>query len=239
MIKKLYMISLIALFVISVSGCGGSGGRHAMSPASQGFGGARFSIEWPRETRLIPNATRSIHIYIKLVDTVVASKGIDRPSIGGHQTVEFEDLPAGRLEITVRAYPYGHDDCPPPPGTPFSTAPLASATAPLLIQADQTTNINITMVSTIDHIELTSDKDIVEIGKTAFLTATAKNAIGEIVLLSGNKLQWISSNTSRVSVDAGGKVTGISEGVVEVTVTDTESGKSASIPISVVSASSN
>ena len=90
----------------------------------------------------------------------------------------------------------------------------------------------VTFQSTIDHLELSPTAPAVTVGKSLALTPTAKDAHGNVVLLSSGKLTWHSDNTGYFTVNSG-VVTGVAAGSANVTVTDTESGKSAAVSCTV------
>lgn len=196
-------------------GCGG--GETAATT-----GRAVFSLVWPAPSRLIPQASNSIRVEIRSGTTAVASQVLSRPVGGGPANITFGALPIGDLTATATGYPQVD-------GTGIAQA---SATVPLKIQAGQDTVFQLTMASTIDHLELTPVNPTVVVGQTLALTATAKDRSGNIVLLSSTALRWERAG-GNASVNAQGVVTGLTEGSATVTVRDTESGKSASVPVTV------
>jgi trimeric autotransporter adhesin len=72
-------------------------------------------------------------------------------------------------------------------------------------------------------------------GATATLTATAKDASGNV--LTGRTLSWSSSNAAAASVSATGTATGTGVGVTTITATATLEGKSGSATLTVNAAS--
>jgi probable HAF family extracellular repeat protein len=202
----------------AMAGCGGTG------PGSAGGSGrAQMVIHWPERSRLIPDASNSIKVVMSSAQQVVASTVVPRPSAGGQASVSFDTLPPGDLTVLVSAYPQAD-------GTGVVQA---SATIPLTINPGEVTPFSVTMASTIDHMEVSPATASVVIGATAQLTATAKDAAGSVVLTSPAKVQWASSDSGVATVDAGGLVTAVAVGIAQVTVTDTESGKSAQASVTV------
>src|SRR5204862_401741 len=127
-----------ALAMAVLMGCGGQGGQQ------QPTGRAVFTIIWPNDSRLIPAASNSIKVVIKRGAAVSATQTLARPVGGGPANVTFDTLPVDTLSATATAYPQAN-------GTGVAQA---TATVPLVIQANQTTNFSLTMASTIDHLEV-------------------------------------------------------------------------------------
>ena len=63
------------------------------------------------------------------------------------------------------------------------------------------------------------------------MNVAAYDASNAIILLSAPKLQWKSSSNAFASVDTNGRVTGVKAGSCNITVTDSESGKSATVQL--------
>ena len=63
-------------------------------------------------------------------------------------------------------------------------------------QAGQTTTINLTMNSTIDHVTITSTAPSVNVGATLPLTATPYDSGGNVVLVPPGNITWASANSS-------------------------------------------
>lgn len=207
---------LVFFCLCTLSGCGGGG-------PSSSTGRAVFTVQWPDRSRLIPVASNSIRVEILRNGSVIASQLLARPANGTSTTASFANLPIQTLTARATAYPQSNG----------SGIAQASGGVPLVIQAGQTAAITLTMASTIDHIDLAPANPAVVVGSKVSLTATAKDASGSVVLTSASKLTWSSSNTSKATVDANGQVSGVSAGTASVTVTDQESGKSASANVTV------
>jgi hypothetical protein len=140
----------------------------------------------------------------------------------------FPSLPVGTLTSVTTAYSE----------TGGTGIAVATATAPITITSGSTTNIQVSLVSTIDHLEATIDKPSIPVGATAQVSVVAKNASGSPVPLTSDSLRW-SSDSSAASVDLNGKVSGSSPGTAHIMVTDTESGKSTSTTVTVTAILSN
>ncbi|MES2463917.1 MAG: cytochrome c peroxidase [Armatimonadota bacterium] len=224
---------LAALFL---PGCGG-GSAPTFTPASDtvttgASGRAVFTVVWPVSpaTRLIPMAARSIRVDIlRSNGTVVASQRIVRPDSGSSSTttMTFQNLPVDTLTASAVALPQADG----------SGTAQAIGSVPLTIQADQTIQFSLTMSSTIDHLVLNPITLTLTAGQRFQMTGTALDApdnAGNIVLTAPEKMQWASSNSAVASVDENGLVTALSAGTATVSVTDQESGKSASATVTSV-----
>ena len=210
---------LCLLFLV---GCGGGNNSQLVSTGGQGR--ATLTVQWPERTRLIPDASNSIKVVINQGTTLVATKTLPRPASGGTSTVDFPTLPTGALDVTATAYPNAN-------GTGVAQA---TATVPLVIVANQTSNFSITMASTIQHLDLTAPASSVDTGATLQYGAVGKDANGAVVLTTPARFTWISSATGVATIDGNGLATGVAAGTSDITVTDTESGKSAQTTVTVI-----
>ena len=217
--KPLLYISTVLGYLLILAGCGG-GNTASNTPLPTGSirGSASFTVRWPAQQRLIPNASQSIVVTISQGATQLQQQVLQRPSGAGTTTGSFTLLPVGSLTVTATAYP----------NIDGTGTAQANATIPVTIEANKNTPLTITMNSTIDHLTLSPNPATVIIGSTLQMSATAYDASGAIVLLSAPKLQWKSSNTTFATVDQNGNVSGLGAGSPVITVTDSESGKSAS-----------
>lgn len=212
-------ILLTLITALCLSGCGGG----SISNIAKATGRAVVTIVWPDRSRLIPAAANSISIKINEGATTIAQKIVARPSSGNSSTVTFDSLPSGSYSAVATAFPNADG----------SGTAQATGTVPLTLTVGQTTAFTITMASTVDHIELSAAKNTVVSGGTLQVAVTAKDAAGSVVLLAPGKLQWASSNTGSASVNGSGLVTGAATGNADISVSDTESGKSAKISLTV------
>jgi len=210
------------LCLLILAGCGG--GNNSQLITTGGQGRATLTIQWPSLTRLIPDASNSIKVVITQGDTLVATKTLARPASGGTTTADFPSLPTGAQSVTATAYPNAN-------GTGVAQA---TATVPLVVVANQTSNFSVTMASTITHLDLAAPAASVNQGATLQYTAVGKDASGAVVLTTPGRLTWISSVTGFVTIDGNGLATGVAPGSSDITVTDTESNKSARTTVTVV-----
>jgi outer membrane protein assembly factor BamB len=221
----LYALAFTAGAVLAV-GCG-SGNRSDAGGPGAPTGSASVTITWPSPSRLVPAAANSIRIAFTNGSTPVAEQVVARPASGDSSTVTFNGLPVGDLTATATAYP----------SSDGSGVVQATGTTPVTIATNETTLFHITMGSTVDRIEVAPANASVGVGNTVGLTATAKSAAGEVVLVAANKLTWASSSTgiATVSPPTGTttSVTGVAAGSATVTVTDAESTKAATATVTV------
>jgi outer membrane protein assembly factor BamB len=207
-------ISLLFTFTC-MAGCGGGGTPGGLATS----GRASFTVTWPSRSRLVPKSSNSISIVLQQGAVQVAGELITRPENGGTSTVTLRDLPLGGLSARATAFPNADG----------SGVPQATAVVPIVIQANQTTPIVLSMASTIDHLAPISPMVSITTGLSTQLSATALDASGGVVLTS--PLSWEAPNPSIASIDALGILTANSAGSTNVTVTETESGKSITIPV--------
>ncbi len=213
--RSLLIVSMTVGLIYFAAGCGG--GTESVA------GSARITILWPETTRLIPAASQSINVSMSGPRGTIASRVIPRPAGGGPAQVTFTNLPVGQLAVTATAYPNAD-------GTGI---PQARGSTTLQITAGNTTAFTVTMDSTIDRIEITPAALALNVGEVVTLTASAKDAVGNLVLTLPATITWISSADSIARVDSAGNVTGVFEGTAQITARETESNKIASMQVTV------
>jgi hypothetical protein len=176
--------------------------------------------------RLIPQATQSIVVILYQKDFQGNWREIKRtnPPVQRPQTTyKFEKIPAGVTRIQATAYP----------STDGSGVALARGEVECVLAPGENVAPALTMDSTIVKVEITPPEATLSVGQTVQLTATAKDADGNIVLVPAGGFSWQSSNSAVAEVDSGGKVTAKAEGSATITATEKESGKSGSASIKV------
>lgn len=240
------------LMTLLLSGCGsgsGSGGGTSSSsperdtgvlvtPLPPATGKATFTVLWPQEerggsaaaaSRLVPTLSRSIQVVVREATAAggehVTTQVLNRPTDSSASTATLDPLPTGDLVVTATAFPESG----------AAGVPLATATAPLLVRANETTKITVTLASTIERLELSPAEPSVLAGQTATLIATARNAAGEIVLTAPDTITWSSSATETATIDGRGILSGVLPGRATITAIETESGKSAQVGVAVTS----
>ncbi|MBU0608250.1 MAG: Ig-like domain-containing protein [Armatimonadetes bacterium] len=211
-----------------MAGCGGGG--------ASGVGGAGgvvvFTVRWPdiptagaAVPALIPQAARSIRVALTVANqSVVPEKLVVREAAGPTTAqVQFDNVPITTVTALATAYPN-------PNGT---GVPLAKGTVPIVVQSAQTTRATLVLDSTVAGIEISPSPITVAVDAQQQLTATARDADGNVVLLTPGALQWQVQPAALAAVDADGVLTGSSVGDGQVIVTDTESGKTNSATLHV------
>lgn len=187
------------------------------------IGTAKMTIIWPTATRLIPVASNSINLSLWVGPNLVKSQTVARPTVGNETTINFTSLPSGAMLLTAQAFPNANG----------SGVAQASASEDVVIAAGNTTVLTITMDSTIDNLTLSPTTPTTTIGGTVTIVPTAHDVLGATVLTSPSTLTFGSSNTGVATVDGAGVVTGVSAGATTITVTETESGKVATVNVTV------
>ena len=164
--KKQLLAICGCLLVLAGCGGGGSAANGLASAASRGH--ASMSIHWPKKTRLIPGDAQCIEVLLSgaASPAVTLTNGTDyvtSPGSGGTSSVTTVQLTAGTYTVTAKAWP----------GTTPTAggSPIAVGTASLTITAGQSTSFSITMASTIDHIEVTSNGTTIEVSTSGNVTA--------------------------------------------------------------------
>lgn len=217
----------LAVLSVAVIGCGG--GRAASGP---GQGRLVVQFEWPKPGRLIPIASKSIRLQLVAGDLVLKNKVLVPPAPPGTTTrVEFDDLPAGDLQVTATAYPTVD-------ASPTDVA-QATRSATLHVTPNGTTEASLVMDSTIDHLVLAPTGVALVAGDSTSITATAVDTKGRTVLTAESTWTWESSDTAKITVSGVGPsvtLTARAAGTAQVTVKETESKTSAIVPATITAA---
>ena len=220
------LASLVLITIGSLAvGCGGhGGGTHPK------VGRLRFTVIWPDEalartvhSRVIPVSAQSLRVDVKQGATLVSSAIIARPAT----TTTFSDLPAGAMSVVASAFA----------STDGTGTPLATATVSTTIASNVTATVDVTMASTIDHLEVTPSPYTVGALQSGTINVVGKDASNAVVLIDPSSLSFSSSNSTVASVTSGGVVTaGAAVGSATISISEADSGKSLSLPLSVVPA---
>lgn len=199
--RVIYLAALTPLL------CSCGGGRVATT------GRATVSVTWPESSRLIPLAANSVLVILKQNGQWVEQIILDRPAGGGTAQASFENLPVGEFQVAASAHPQAG----------AVGVAQANAISGALVEPDQTTNIKMTMASTIVRGSISPTTTTLNVGQSATLTGAFENAQRQAVFVSNDTLQWTSRNPALVTVDAAGLITAVSAGTATVEVKDSES----------------
>lgn len=211
-VPSLFAALCLATLVPLTAGCGGG------SPAATRGTGVALKIRWPETTRLVPAATRSVQVTLRDAGGFETFRVVNRPEGGGFSTLVFFGLTPGRLDFSARAF--AADDA--------QGVSVAAAQSQVTLAAGVQTDVALTLASTIDRIEIAPEELDLAFGQVETLTATARNAAGDIVPLTTSLTTWTSRDTSVATVDATGRVTARGAGSTQITFRDTESGRTES-----------
>jgi probable HAF family extracellular repeat protein len=227
------VVKFLVIFALStlLGGCGLRlwQGRESYPGSSSGSANLTIRVNWPQtkhSERLIPQAAQSIVVILYQWSFAGDLKEIARtnPPIQRPQTTyKFTNIPSGITQIVAIAYPN-----PDGSGTPLAKGEVEFALVPGENQAP-----SLTMDSTIVKVEVTPPEATLSVGQTLQLTATAKDADGNIVLVPEGGFSWQSSNSAVAEVDSSGKVTAKAEGSATITATEKESQKSGNATVNV------
>jgi hypothetical protein len=251
--KLLRSIAFLSALIAVLTGCGGGGSQ----PATRtGVGRATFTIHWPAPSRLIPVASNSIKITLTGPGSSSQTLTIARPQT----SVTFNALPVGDYSATSLAFPASDGTG---VAQAQATVPViiqdGQNTAFSLTMASTIVKLDIPPAFATPPPTGAPTWPQVFAGTAGTLNVVATDAAGSIVLTAGSKVTWQSSNAAAVALlDANGQPvpsnttvtgnsvpfrvitggnangrppsTGLTAGI---TVTETESGKSAAVPLNV------
>ena len=206
------------LVALVLAGCGGSSHHTAAK------GRIKFTVTWPTNTgRVIPVNAQSLVVQVKRGATIVTSGLISRPAA----TISFSEVPTGSLNVVATAFA----------SVDGTGTPLATATVPTTITSGGTSNVDVTLASTVDHLAVVPSPFSLAALASGTINVVAYDASGAVVLLDPSALSFTSSNPSLVSVTSTGVATaGSSLGSGTISIVEADSGKTLSLPINVVTA---
>ena len=211
-----------------VIGCGSGGGGQTAVDTTRGV--VEFSIKWPdistKSSRVIPVAAKSISITLSTpTGTQVGTRQIPRPPAGSNTTtIRFDSLSPGVLTVKVTAFP----------NADATGTAQAFGQADIAIVGGSTVSVNIDPLSTIDRLQVAPGSISTIPGLQTSLQVTPLDKAGNIVLIDPASLRWSSNLATVATVNASGNVSAVNLGAAVVQVVDSESGKTATVPISVV-----
>jgi len=195
---------------ISAGGRAGAGGTGAIS----------VQVAWPEvSAEMIPSAARSVKLVVTKKDTGDELGQAVIPQ--GTETATLGNLPAGVVcVVTATAHP----------NTDGTGTAQAKAVQEVTIPDGSDVPVSFTLQSSISTVEPAQTELSGQLGGTAQLTATAKDELGNAVLVE-ETWTYQSSNPGIASVNASGLVTFASVGTVTITITEEESGHTGSVTV--------
>lgn len=211
---------ILPLSLPILAGCGSSA-SNAVAPA--GTGRATLTLKWPERSRVIPFAAESIKVRVIQGAKVLGESILPRPQSGGTATATFDSLPLAEVQIQAWAYPT----------TNATGTPQAQGQVGVLVEESHTTQVGLTMGSTITRIEITSANPVT-VGGARTVAMTARNAAGDVVLTKPDTITWQSETPSVATVNNAGLITAIAPGQATIRATETESGKTATTILTVM-----
>jgi hypothetical protein len=227
MLRQLrFALSMVALAMLSSCGGGvsnliGSGGQ------SRGMGQATINVNWPApsRTRLIPFASTSLVVTFVDKDGKTRSRTVITKLSSGPSVTKIKNLPVGTLSLVVTAYPE-------PDGTGTAQAIGKSS---VKIEAEKDTPVTVSPDSTIVRVVMElgeGDTLPVKVGSSIFVIGSCRDASDAIVLTEGTLEKWESSDTSIATVSEG-LVKAVKNGTTTIKYTETESGVTGSLVVTV------
>ena len=206
-----------------MAGCGGSKSASSVSRLAT----IKLTVAWPdrQPSRLIPLASESIKVTLTNSSGFVKSQLLVRPTA----TLLIGDLPPGELQIQAVAYPTAN---------PVDDVAQASATQLVTAVADQVFDLALTLGSTVDHVVIASDVTKLRRGEQTTMSASAYDLNNRLVLTNPATWKWTTSDDGVLSLGSTTQpysVMASSKGTASIQALETESGKSASHGIDVIS----
>lgn len=220
------LVAAGALLALCLAGCGGGGNANTNTGGnSTPQGSVQVNAVWPDRAavRSIPFAAESVEAIVFQGGHEVARRTFLRPLVPPlTQSQTFTGVPAGSYTLNLAAYGSGGSAQP----------PVATGTLSGTVLANQTVTVTENLVSTVDHLSAAPNPLTLGAGSTQQLDVSGFNAANQGVMLWYAKLRYVPTNAN-VNVSATGVVTAVAQGPSGVTVTDTESGKSTTVNITV------
>lgn len=199
---------VVALAIFTAAGCGG--GSSTSAPT-----GIVFSLDWP-QSRTLPRAAQSLRLRVSRNNTVLVERLFFPGAVTEAQILELPDLVP--LVITADAF-----------GTPEAGgSPLASSSLTLRLARGRVDRITLSLTSAITKVDLAT-----ELTESLWsLVATGRSQTNQVVLTSPAQWSWsLNSPTLGTLTPVGNSATFTPTGFGEaqISVTETESGKQATL----------
>ena len=178
----------------------------------------RVRIDFPTGSRFVPVSAQCVKVSVKQGENELQQAIVVKPAGGGVQEQIFNDLPAVPLTVVTTAYANAN----------ASGTPVAEGVQTVTNNGGNVATVDIAMNSTVQSVVVTSSSSEISIGDVTSIAAVARNASNQDVLTDPSKWRWSSSNPSIATVESAGAtatVRGVSVGEVDITATESETGK--------------
>ncbi len=232
MSNRLHLLRNIAAalcLVAALCGCGGGGARQ-----SRAGGHVRLVVQWPAPprspgvSRYLPTYAASLHFEIVKVDEpdVRIEKTINRPAtLPATQTIVISDLMKSGTWIFAGVARQGKD------GTGST---VASASANVVVVANQTVDVSLTLATAIKSLRITGQPLKAVVGSNANLTGQAVDAEGNLIFLPIDALKWtVVTGGSFAAISADGVLQAKAPGIARVRLAEEAAGVSAEADVTI------
>ncbi len=212
--KRLSGIALpLPFLALLLAGCGGSSAGSVASAGAKGK--ATLNVIWPDQiARQIPVAANSLTVTLSQGGSAVATQTIARPAAGTNTTsTTFTALPVGSLDVAVSAFPT----------TDGTGVAQANGAGTMAVSVGTPGAVTVSLVSTVSTLAISPATPHIGIGGTGTLTASARDASNNIVLLQATGVEpitWTSSAPGILTIAGTGPVataTGVAAGSSTIT----------------------
>jgi len=224
--RRMAPLMLLGILAVGLAGCtsGGVGGNGNQAPTdgTATTGSLSFSARFPdARASLIPAAAESIKVVVtreetgRLLATTLLTP--DSPSD------RIDNLPGG-MDVTVTATAHPNADG---TGTPEAQGILNA-----IVPVQDVAEVQLALATTVESVSVTPNPAHLKAGESVSLVPTARDADGSVVLVT-TSWDFESADPTIAEVAASGSLSGLAQGMTTVSVTDTESGESASAVVGV------
>lgn len=210
-IRQALRVSIAVLLTacsFSLIGCGGGNGSSAGGTGSANTGRtAAFSLDWKN----VAPAVKSVKVDIINAGVVTSTKTQDRPTANGVSSLAFANLPTGSLNAVTTEF-----DASGGAGNSLGAVEASLGTT-------SEANISLQAGGAISKVDAIASVSIVPPGQSKQLALVLKDASGNRLLIPSGQIQWSTSDSAIATIDQSGKVTGISNGSVQIVAKDSVS----------------
>lgn len=160
-----------------------------------------------------PFATQSYSVSITPPGGVPIVVTVDKRAGLPLDPASFSELPVGTLTAVTTAYSE----------LGGRGVALAAGSTTLNVVRGSSTDVQVRLASTIDHVELTPINPTINVGASQQMVVVAKNGSNVTIPLTPSKILWSTFDNYIAVIDSNGNVTGINPGSTQVMVSDSES----------------